>query len=749
MNAIEATEREGLQTPFSACKSTRRLRYERFGESRLWEQQLAYYKNAGPDAWRRDEVPHFITNTAGMADVYAECIVDYWQTAIATGDIDLDKPFYILELGAGCGRLTYLLLKSLREKLPQAPQIRWCYLASDIAEANLDFIATHPYLKPDVDAGYLDTVVWNAERGGDLRLRARRLLIRHTDNPVVVVANYVFDGLRQDLFGFHYGQMFEGRIAIVETETRDRDGTGDTKHEVAYEWQPIERAHWLCAAWQRQLDRYRERLDSTGVLFPSGPLRCIDNISKLARRKYLLLSADKGVCTEQDLRLYRTTDFAFHGSFSLPVNYHALAECLSRQGARVDNIRHRDEGSIYHIAMCCGAAERRAAFDTCFEQIVRRLHLLNPDDYFTLKKTMETVSDKLAAEQLLALLRLGRYDYRMLDLMIEPMLAKSADLTESSRRPWHAALERSWKNYFPIGEADPFYFNLSLLAIALEFWSLAKETLRFGISVYGSARDSLHSLAHCEASTGRLDEAIALLEQARTSNEATERDDFHRALSDRLEARQSLSWYCAGVARDRELALEPLDVEHASAFFRQYRDPHIGIMTCLPEFATTDDVAEWIETTRQEPDRAAYAVVHQDVGFVGVVSLQRHRDTAYFCFWIGTDYQGRGYGERAGILLVRQAAACGVSELFTSAYADNFRSLRALSRLQFCKLDVQAPDTDENVAFLHRSLANAADVNAETTRERFLTLWAATADSARISTKQQTTTPSNRIMRSN
>ncbi|HKQ30724.1 MAG TPA: tetratricopeptide repeat protein, partial [Burkholderiales bacterium] len=554
--------------------------FERFGESRLWARQRDYFKSAGIEAWRRGEVPHYATSTAGTADIYADSIVEYWNAAFAAGDIDVNEPLYVLELGAGCGRLTYLLLKALREKLALAPHLSFCYLASDLVEANIDFIAAHPYLAPAVTTGQLDTVLWDAEQGGDLFLRAQGLRLADTANPVVVIANYVFDGLRHDLFGFEYGEMFEGHVTVLD------DAPGEDPH-LEYEWHAIEQADWLPTPWQRQLARYAERLGKAALFFPSGALRCLDHISHLTRGRYLLLSADKGICDEQALRLDSLTDVVWHGSFSLPVNYHALSVCLAESGTRTWNNRHREDGLIYHVALRADETVHPAIYDAGFGRIVQKLDALNPDDHFMLKKTVEIAAPVLVPEQLLAMLRLGCYDYRLLRLAIDSVLEYVDGFIEESRRLWREAVERCWRNYFPLGENDPFCFNVGLLAMRIGHWRVAKECLRFCLGVYGDDADTLYYLAQCEASTGRSDDALALLDRAiALDTDNTAYRTLHQDLTDRLRAWSDSPWRDTTIAHDGELTLEPLDAMHAADLFYQYRDEQIGAMTRLPELDT-------------------------------------------------------------------------------------------------------------------------------------------------------------------
>lgn len=658
--------------------------HERFSQACLWARQRDYFRQAGVEAWRSGQVPHYITSTAGAADVYAAAIAAYWQAALAAGDVDPQQPLYVLELGAGCGRFTYLLHKALRERLARGPALRWCCVASDIVEANLDFIASHPRLRAEVEAGRLDTAVWDAEAGGALRLRHQDLAVGAAANPVVVVANYVFDGLRHDLFGFDGGTLYEGRVAVREDL-------------LDYLWQPVASADWLPVAWQSLLARYAGRLSGVSMLLPSGALRCMDHVGRLAPAGYLLLSADKGACTEQQLRLEPGPGFAFHGSFSLPVNYHALSAMLRQEGAWTCSGRHREDGLVHFAALRCA---QPGAYEDCSARIAQALDDLDPDDHFTLKKAVEGVAHQLSAQQLLALLRLARHDARVLAFMIDALLAQAGAITGDARRLWQQALERCWANFFPLGEDDGFEQRFAAVAMALGHWGLARDALRLARALYGEDPAALHGLARCELATGRPEEALAWLEQA-GDDEAC--GAWAARLRDRVRARAKSKWFRRTLAGDGDLVLEPLAIEHAASLLEQYRDPQIGVVTRLDELRTLEEAVAWIVEQRPAPGRIACAVMHRCWGFVGAVGLDYEGDAGYFWFWTGTDHQGAGYGRRAAALLLALAHAMGIRQVFTGAYGDNARSHAALQALGFQQLEAGAHRPDERLLFFRRA----------------------------------------------
>ncbi|QMV42677.1 hypothetical protein [Cohnella cholangitidis] len=71
-------------------------------ESMLWDLQQSYFSEKGVDAWRNDEVPHYVTSNPAMANCYAEIVFAYWldRQRLVPDSPPVDEPMYILELGA-------------------------------------------------------------------------------------------------------------------------------------------------------------------------------------------------------------------------------------------------------------------------------------------------------------------------------------------------------------------------------------------------------------------------------------------------------------------------------------------------------------------------------------------------------------------------------------------------------------------------------------------------------------------------
>ena len=74
---------------------------------------------------------------------------------------------------------------------------------TDFTRANFNFWTSHPSLAPHVASGLLDFALFDASVDRTLTLHHSNLTLSPeslTTNPMVVLANYLFDTLRHDVF---------------------------------------------------------------------------------------------------------------------------------------------------------------------------------------------------------------------------------------------------------------------------------------------------------------------------------------------------------------------------------------------------------------------------------------------------------------------------------------------------------------------------------------------------------------------
>ncbi len=89
-----------------------------FSQSLIWQLQRDYFRQAGIDAWRSGAVPHYITSNPVVGKTYAELVLALLRDLSLRGQ--REEPVYMLELGAGHGRLCYHFLKHFERYYAQS-----------------------------------------------------------------------------------------------------------------------------------------------------------------------------------------------------------------------------------------------------------------------------------------------------------------------------------------------------------------------------------------------------------------------------------------------------------------------------------------------------------------------------------------------------------------------------------------------------------------------------------------------------
>jgi RimJ/RimL family protein N-acetyltransferase len=626
-----------------------------------------------------------------MAHAWVEAIMRFWQAGIAAGSIDPAEPLYLFDPASCEGQFAWLVLRALQQQLAtNASGLKPCYVACGTHREELDSMATHPYLTEYAEHGWFDTALFPAGAGTAITLRQQGLSLLRTANPVVVLSVQWFGTLPSELYGLHQGRVMEGWVVTTEMASCHLD----------YEWRPLDESDLARSPHRRLLAHCLTRFTDTPLLIPAAANEAMEIFAKLSSHRYLLLSVDHGCHSEQQIRLGMLSPprAMRRGSVSAPVNYHALSLHQEWLGARTWNCQLRDTGMVLHATWNNGHTSPE---DGAFSSIVAPLAETHPDDSLQLA-AMATGDHAPDAAGLLTLLRLSGYDPRALRSAMPAILEQTSTMCGTARHEWQIALSRIWSNYLPPASGDGFPFDAAVLAAEIGHWELAKACIQTGLAMYGDDVTALHHLAYCEAATGDTPLAMRLLDHALEHDPA---DPLCLALRERLAERllhwENIGWYYPDAASRDELVLEPLGPEHAASVLYQYRDVQIGVMTRLPELNTLQEIRDWIEEQRQDASLASYAVMHRRWGFVGMVCNHRAGDAGYFYFWIGTDFQDRGWGQQAARLLFAQATLAGVIDLFTSVCVDNIRSRNALARLGFNEMTLHAHAPDDDLIFLH------------------------------------------------
>ncbi|MFM0016310.1 GNAT family protein [Paraburkholderia sediminicola] len=649
------------------------------------------------------------------------------------------------------------------------------------APATLRRLRAHPRFAPLLETGRVDTACWPLPAGGTLRLDGGQAAIERTVNPVVAIAAGWFSRQPAGLYAAHYGQWMEAEVEVSRSADayalsyRWQPASPD---DLAPAWAP------LAARYVEQLVSACVSLP-TGAMALVDALRSVSG----ERYLLLACDAGASCEADLRDGALEAPGTWLPGDAMAPVNFHALgwrqrsAWSVERQtGARgltVQAVWSRAGGEPPAAARLTltGVIERCEPCDARqLAQTAGSIAEHAPLD------TLATLLRTSAYDPVVLAAVLPHWPARSTQLSGAPGGTVPA-WRGALARTWRHHLPDARTAQFDsqLGSAAA---ALGDWQLAKEIWCSVlafDENGRVGTTkvvgeagrlndvdgasdakTRGGARegqeayeaqeaheaqatheaqeahepDDLHHarwracvhlhLAHCLASSGELTAActqVALAYQLDPDD-----PDVHAwrvELAARAAHQRALPWYFPELARDAGLAIEPLGAEHAEALHAAYADPHIASLANLPPLSELQDVHAWLDDDAAEAGRTSYAVMDSQRGFVGVVSLCRAGDAAYFYFWIDAHAQRLGFGTRAARLLFAQARAAGIVDIFTASYAANARSHGALRQLGFSSLPVRSAG-DPQVGFFHfrtiPATGTATHAGSEDTIAHFATL---------------------------
>lgn len=501
--------------------------------SRLWDVQGDYFRRAGIQAWSSGEVPHTLTSGPLVARAYAQVVESFAAdcAAGAFGPVEHAEPLYVVELGSGTGRLSFHFLRAL-ESESVAP-FRLVYVLTDMAESNLEFWRSHERLAPHFDSGRLDLALFDATRDAELRLERSGAVLRKGEvaNPLVAIANYVFDVVPQDLFTAGDGELFEELVALVSEGPDLGVDEPDFLRRVwlATSREPVGDRHYGEADLDALLaELLRERGAGTPerFLFPAPALRCIRHLAELSDDRLLLLVGERpgGLPELADVpddvrgepaeaaRPAAVLGLSVHGgSFSLPVDMDVIGRFAAARGGTMLLPSALPAGLLVS-AVVVGASAGAPATVRRFSQAIDDG---GPEDLFLLMRPgLGVGAGDLPLAVLLALLRVGGYDPYLFRALHPALATQLADAAPGGVLEATRSLRQVWERYYSLdGETDVAFGIAALLAPAGQ-WAEALEYLGHSRASLGPRPLVAFNAALCQALLGDRDAALASVAEA-------------------------------------------------------------------------------------------------------------------------------------------------------------------------------------------------------------------------------------------
>lgn len=471
----------------------------------IWPLQREFYIQRGIKVWTEDLVPQFITNNPFIAEIYSRIAFNFVADC---GDVSTTSPLRIFELGAGVGKFSYLFLRKLTDLLRNkgiAPgTVRYCM--TDCSEDVIESWRSNKYLAEFISSGILE---FERFRIGE---EMHSPFLSSSSGPLVLIANYVFDSLPQDAFEIKEGQMFETLVS-----TSENDAAGDktlSALQRSYKNVPLTPQRYPDDSWNKILDQYRNNLAAGAVLFPCAALEALEEFHKFNVGRMLVLVGDKGFAHEEDLALCQgPPTIEFHGPncFSQMVNLDAIGKYIQGSGGTALLPEKHSAGLNLcaflqgrpedHFAATKGAyAEARAAFD--------------PDDLFTLFAWLNAHMEEMTVRQILAALRLTRWDPIFLQRVF-PVLARQLRTVGLERYDLRDGVLKTWANHYPVNQNEnTLAFQCGVILLELGFFEDAIFMFKISQQILGPSASTSYNLGLCAVGLGRTAEALAFMTDA-------------------------------------------------------------------------------------------------------------------------------------------------------------------------------------------------------------------------------------------
>lgn len=439
----------------------------RLSDSLLWSMQEQFYREAGIDAWK-NQVPSFITNSAYIAEAYAEMVLAFVQDYFE--QLDLSEPLTIVELGTGTGRFSHHMLNELERQFSnfsrlQSVQLR--YVMTDFTESNPDFWERHDRLQPFVEKGVLDFAVFNPLQDDRITLRRSGAVLSAgaLKNPVIVVANYFFDTVPQDLFRIEAKVLKEGLVTLE----RNLEGVEPESPPRLSEITPVFRyqdlrsdQYYADARWNAILKHYRHTVRNGSILFPVGAFQAIQSVENWSERGMMLISSDKAYTRPEPMTRFYAHGYASHdGAFSYMVNYDAIGQYfLNQQGQYFFT-----DGDSYSVqTVCCLNVPQSDPYQ--FEHLKylyhQKLNRANTINSVCMALPGREIMSGAAGhlQQMLAHIRLNLCDPQVFLYLGQELVDALPHALDFQVGDLQALMAQTWQNYyFYPGEINlPFWF---------------------------------------------------------------------------------------------------------------------------------------------------------------------------------------------------------------------------------------------------------------------------------------------------
>lgn len=489
----------------------------RFSEAPIWEWQRKYFEEQGLKAWNNDQVPQYITSNPMIAEAYAEMIFGFLQDRAAQGETK--ECVTIVELGAGAGRLAFHVLQKCCELRDYAgiPLPPFRYVMTDLPMKNVESWERHPALQTYIDQGLLDFARFDAVADHELNLTVSGTTLRPGDlqQPLLIVANYFFDSIPQELLYVGDGRIFECDVIVDFPDTPEKLSPAQLLENLSMDYSHRRAPEYEHAdfAYKDVIALYQEELEDSHILFPAVGLECLERLSRLSRAGFLLLTADKGDHRLENWKFAEPPELVLHGSFSLTANYHAIQHVFEQRGAESlftsQYYKNLNVGCILMLEKPMNYVNTRLAYRRSIERF-------GPDEFFSLKEWVDRHLESMGVQQLLAFWRLGGYDAEFFIQSAKRFSSLLPEASDEEMTDIRRGIHKMWSSFYVMEQRYDLALDAGLLLFEMEQYEDSKLFLEASLEADEEAPvpTVLYCLAICCYELDQIESALAYTREA-------------------------------------------------------------------------------------------------------------------------------------------------------------------------------------------------------------------------------------------
>lgn len=429
---------------------------------------------------------------------YAEMIFGFLQDRASMGH--LSEPVLIAELGAGAGRLAYHVLVELCKLRDYAgislPPFR--YIMTDLAMNNVLAWKDHPALQSFIAEGLLDFARFDAVNDTELNLVVSETTVRagELEQPLIIIANYFFDGIPQELIYVGNGEIYEADVFVEYPENMAslKPSEALDKISLRYEHRRTPEYEQENYPYRDVIAIYQEQLEDSHILFPVAGLNCLERLNQLSQSGFLLITADKGDHLIDNWKFAEPPELILHGSFSLTANYHAIQYVLEQKGATTlfppHYYRNINVGCIINMDTPNVYFNTRLAYRRFIERF-------GPDDFFSLKEWVDKKIDTMELQQILSFWRLGGYDAEFFIQSAKQISSLLPEANEEELQDISRGIEIMWSSYYVMEQRYDLALDAGLILFEMDMYEDSKRFLE--ISIHTDEEEIVSTVYYCLA----------------------------------------------------------------------------------------------------------------------------------------------------------------------------------------------------------------------------------------------------------